>query len=107
LEDYDRQTSMKMKTGALLVLIGMLIGCGAAAVGPTAVSFAQGPASGKWGCYAADRFPDTEDAAGWKRAQEIGQGLDLVATNVAAGTIISVTPKTGSGTYADVICVKQ
>ena len=51
---------MKHKSVAL-VLVGMVIGCGAAVVTPMVHSQAQ--AKGKWGCYAVDHLPEVEAAA--------------------------------------------
>lgn len=87
-----------------LVLLGMLLGCGVAAVAPARSSWAQ-PRSGGWGCYVVDRFPDPRVAADWESARYIKEGLDQVAPTTAAGTILTITPK--SGGYADVLCVKH
>lgn len=93
---------MKHKSVAL-VLVGMVIGCGAAVVTPMVHSHAQ--AKGKWGCYVADRLPDVSDAADWDGASNIRKGMEQIAPNAPAGTMIAVTPKSGGG-YASVICVK-
>ena len=88
---------------ALLVLAGIGIGCGVAAVAPLAASRAQAT-EGEWGCYVADRLPDARSAAEWSGAADIKAGLDQVAGHVARGTILSIAPK--SGGYVDVVCVK-
>jgi hypothetical protein len=94
---------MDQKKSALLVLSGIFIGCGAAAVAPTGLSRAQNNA-GAWGCYVADRFPDMKSAAEWGRSDKIREGLDQVAANAAAGTILAINP---GREFPDVVCVKH
>src|SRR4051794_18289411 len=72
--------SMKKTSGVVLMFVGILVGCGAAAVAPTAISNAQ-PRQGAWGCYVADRFPDVRAAADWSGSVGVKQGLDQVAPN--------------------------
>ena len=95
---------MTKMTGGALVFMGIVIGCGASAVTPTAVSWAQ-PKPGAWGCYVVDRFPDVKAAAEWSGSVNVKQGLDQVAPNAAPGTILTITPKPGG--YPDVVCVKN
>ena len=94
---------MNMKSVGF-VLAGMAIGCGAAAVAPMVRSHAETRSS--WSCYVVDRFPDVRDAAEWSGAQDIRKGMDQVAPAVAAGTIVTLPAKTGSGSNAAVLCVK-
>lgn len=98
---------MKRYVSVALVLGGMILGCGATAVSPIARSWAQQPA-GRWACYVVDQFPDVEGARSWDGAANITAGLNRVAPNVAAGTIIAVTPKShNTGSYPSVTCVKN
>jgi hypothetical protein len=95
---------MKKTSGVALTFIGILVGCGAATVAPSAISHAQ-PKAGAWGCYVADRFPDARAAAEWSGSVAVKQGLDQVAPMAATGTILTIAPKGGG--YPDVICVKN
>ena len=88
-----------------LVLVGLVVGCGAAAVAPMATTWAQ-PRVGEWDCFVVDRFPDVGDARSWDGAANIRYGLNHVARHVPPGTVLSVTPKSGSHNYASVACVK-
>ncbi|HET7541319.1 MAG TPA: hypothetical protein VFK05_15685 [Polyangiaceae bacterium] len=94
---------MKRFASITLVLFGMILGCGAASVAPIARSWAQQPA-GRWECFVVDRFPDVEDARSWSGAANITAGLNRVARQVASGTILNLTPKSGGA--ASVACVK-
>ena len=88
-----------------LVLVGIALGCAASAVRPVSQGLAQ-PGSGLWECFVVDRFPDPEDARSWGPAVDLTQGLNRVASHVASGTVLAVSPKSGSGSYASVTCVK-
>jgi len=94
---------MKRFVSVTLVLFGMILGCGAAAVAPIARSWAS-PPGGHWECFVVDRFPDIEDARTWSGAANVTAGLNKVATQVASGTILNLTPKSGGA--ASVACVK-
>ena len=94
---------MKRFVSITLVLFGMILGCGAASVAPMARSWAQQPA-GPWHCFVVDRFPDVEDARTWPGAANISAGLNKVAPQIASGTILNLTPKSGGA--ASVACVK-
>jgi len=83
---------MKRLLSVILVLFGMILGCGAAAVSPIARGWAQQPA-GRWDCFVVDRFPDVDDARSWDGAANITAGLNKVAAHVTAGTVLAVTPK--------------
>jgi hypothetical protein len=104
---------MKHTRSIALVLTGIMLGCGAAAVAPMATTSAypdeegwSGANDGAWSCYAVDRFPDVDDARSWERAATIAQGLNRVATHVPKGTIVTMTPKTSpQGSYASIACV--
>lgn len=63
---------MNKKKGVLLVLSGIVIGCGAAVAAPVALSQAQMKRAG-WGCYVADRLPDAKSFA--KAVLISGEGL--------------------------------
>ena len=94
---------IRSKVGSVvLVLGGIVIGCAAAAVAPTATSWAQ--PQGKWGCFVVDRFPDVQAAHSWEGATNITQGLNQVAAHVPSGATLSLTPK--SGGYPSVACIK-
>jgi len=94
---------MKSRISAVvLVLVGVVIGCGAAAVAPAATSWAQ--PSGRWECFIVDRFPDIDDARSWEGAANIAAGLNRAASHVPAGTTLPLAPK--SGGYASVACIK-
>jgi hypothetical protein len=98
---------MNRSLSVALVLGGMILGCGATAVAPIAKGWAQAPA-GRWACYVVDQFPDLEEARSWEGAANITAGLNRVAPNTPAGTVLALTPKThGSGSYASVACVKN
>lgn len=97
---------MKLKSVGL-VLAGLAVGCGAAAVAPMARSFAQAPA-GAWDCFAVERFPDVEKARSQEFAVSTREGLNRVARQVPTGTMLSVTPYTHpNGSMASVACVKN
>ncbi len=96
---------MKRHVTISLVLVGMILGCAATAVSPVGRSWAQ-PAAGRWECFVVDRFPDVDDARSWDGARNITAGMNKVAAHVAAGTVLAVTPKSGSGSYPSVTCVK-
>lgn len=82
------------------------MGCGAAAIAPMAVTWAQ-PPPGQWQCFAVEGFPDIQKARAADNAANIGTGLNQVAAHVPAGTVLAVTPYgSGSGSYASVACVK-
>lgn len=89
---------MQRFKNAALVLAGIALGCGGAAVAPMAVGSAQ--ASGKWACYGAWNFPDVTDAA--KDGAELTKSMNAVAGSAAAGTIVTV-PSSGSA----YVCVKN
>ena len=95
---------MNVRIGAALVFVGILIGCGVAAVAPGRVSGAQ-VGAGQWGCYVADRLPSVAEAAEWDGSRNIKRGLDSVAAHVPAGTILAISPR--SGGTPNVICVKN
>jgi hypothetical protein len=99
------RSGMKRHLSVALVLLGMILGCGATALSPIASSFAQQPA-GRWDCFVVDRFPDVEEARSWSGAANIAAGLNTAAKHVAAGTVLAVTPKSSSGSYPSVACVK-
>jgi hypothetical protein len=94
---------MRRRHSVTLVLFGMVLGCGAAAVSPIARGWAQ-QVPGRWDCFVVDQFPDVDAARSWSGAANITAGLNRVATHVAAGTVLSVAPKGGS--YPSVACVK-
>ena len=83
---------------AALVLVGIALGCGGAAVAPMAAGSAH--ASGKWTCHAAWDFPDVADAA--KDGADVTKGMNAIAGSAAAGTVITV-PSSGSA----YVCVKN
>lgn len=85
---------------AALVLVGIVLGCGGAAVAPMAIGSAA-PATGEWRCYRNDGFPDYEEAA--SNAVPMTQGLNAVARHAPAGTVISTTRDSESRAY---VCVK-
>jgi hypothetical protein len=89
-----------------LLLGGVVLSCGAAAVAPMATSWAQ-PASGKWQCFVVDRLPDIDEARSWEGASNITDGLNRIALHVPSGTVLSVTPQSSHyGSYASVACIK-
>ncbi len=79
---------------AALVLVGIVLGCGGAAVVPIAVSSAK-PEPGKWACYSTDEFDGVADASAT---------MNAIAPNVAAGTVITTPPPFNEHGY---ICVKN
>ena len=84
---------------AVLVGLGLAVGCAAATVRPTSVSVATAQArAGEWRCYAVTKFPDPHDAADNADSRKMTRGLNNVAQGTAAGTIVVV------GT---VVCVKS
>jgi hypothetical protein len=94
---------MKNSTrNVLLVLGGLIVGCGAATVAPIRIGSAA-PTAG-WRCYVIDRFPDVQDAADWSGAAKVTQGMNQVAPATPAGTVI--TAYWSSGT-SSVVCVKN
>jgi len=100
---------MKKMHAVSLLLVGIVLGCGAAAVAPTATSWADAgsAAAGGWACYVADRFEDLADARGWDGSVKIENGLNQVANHVPAGTIVPITPEGGQSAYPSVVCVKH
>ena len=101
---------MKSIHAISLVLIGIIVGCGAAAVAPTAASWAETEPSsgGDWACYVVDRFPDVDEAQSWDAAMDISEGLNQVARRVASGTALPLIPKGGMGeSYPSVVCIKD
>lgn len=100
------RVGMKRILSVSLVLFGMILGCGAALVSPIAESGAQ-QGAGRWECFVVDRFPDVEGARSWTPAANIALGLNQVAKHVAVGTVLAVNPKSGTGTYPSVACVKN
>jgi hypothetical protein len=88
---------------AALVLVGVALGCGAAAIVPIATSQAQS-LQGKWDCFVVDRLPGLDAARSWEGAANIKEGFDRAAPNTATGTMIAVTPSSGR---ASVACVKH
>ena len=94
---------MKLKSIAF-VLIGIVLGCGAAAVSPTVRSYAQGKSG--WACYDVADFPDVEQAA--FNAGQFRDGMNQVAANASPGTMITLTPRaSANGGSASVVCVKR
>jgi hypothetical protein len=103
------------KTSALL--LGAL-----AAVASVSVVFAAGwrpPPSGSWQCFRTDRFPDLAHAdptrnppwdpawaASDPNAQVFAGGLNQVARNSPAGTVLPVQIDPPLGSRYPVICVK-
>lgn len=94
---------MKLKSIAL-VLAGIILGCGAAAVSPTVKSYAQGKPG--WACYDVADFPDVEQAA--FNADSFRSGMNQVASNASPGTVVTMTPRaSANGSNASVVCVKR
>ncbi len=88
---------MKIKSIAL-VLIGIVLGCGAAAVSPIVHSNAQAKAG--WGCYVPNKFPDLEQTA--YNLDDMRSGMNQIAPNTPSGTI---TTFMANGNQ--IICVKR
>jgi hypothetical protein len=91
----------KTARNVALVLGGLIVGCGAATVAP--VRLGSAVQNGAWRCFVIDRFPDVQDAADWKGARNMTDGMNQVATNAAAGTVISAYWNSGT---SSVVCVK-
>ena len=79
-----------------LVALGLLVGCGAAAVAPMAVSQAQG--SSYWNCY-QPRFGPEPERASTQEARNTAYLLNKVANHAAPGTLL--TPS-----YGGLVCVR-
>jgi len=88
--------------------IVFIVGCAVGTMQGSQVASAQAPA-GSWVCYAADRLDNSQDAANWRGAKKITSGLNEVAPNVPAGTIISTDHRTAGGNTApaSIICIKN
>jgi hypothetical protein len=78
----------------VLILSGIVIGCGAA-VGVKA-SWA-GPTPGQWSCYKTDAFPDVDVD------EDANAGMSNVATSVPKGTVV-VLKSRGTG---EAVCVRD
>jgi hypothetical protein len=99
-----------IRSGHVIVgFIGIILGCAGANLSPVSTPRAQ-PGPGKWQCYDPEYFGDgVGKAAGTEMVERMTKGLNVVAFNAPAGTVI--TPGFGSGaagvmTARDVICVK-
>ncbi len=96
------------KAVILMVLGGLAVGLGLGVTIPAAQA-----GDGEWGCFVVDRLPDTSEAADWKGAKNTATGLNVIATNSPAGTVLTVNhPVSGGGwgttqTSVGMICVKQ
>ncbi|MDP2309887.1 MAG: hypothetical protein Q8P18_27965 [Pseudomonadota bacterium] len=93
------------------ILTGLVIfGLGMAS---TYVIPAARAGAGGWQCYVVDRMPDMKSAAEWKGAVNYTTGLNEVAANAPAGTILNGTYPTSGGMYgsgssgAPILCVKN
>jgi hypothetical protein len=93
-------TSVK---NVVLVLGGLIIGCGVATIAPAHYSAAQAPAGG-WRCYVVDRFPDVREAGDWHGARKMSEGMNQVAPQSPPGTVITALWSAGSSSIA---CVKN
>jgi hypothetical protein len=98
---------MLKKNAIALVLVGLVLGCGAATVSPISTVFAE-PAAGTWQCYQSNEFPDATKAANYKDAINATQGMNAVAKHVPAGTVTTFAlDGSNSGSEPDVVCVKH
>ncbi len=89
----------------ILVLLGVLLGCGATAAG-TAIhaSRAQSAAiESRWSCYETSEFPDVKEAARSDSANEVRKGMDEVAPAAREGSIVTLLPKRSGN---EILCVK-
>lgn len=79
-------------------LLGLLLGL--------SIDASAEPA-GAWSCYVADRFPDVDAARTWKGAVKVEEGMNKVASNAPAGTVMTVPLPSGNNSGAPVVCIKQ
>lgn len=81
------------------VMIAVVVIFAAGVVAGHLVSPAEAGNKGDWQCYAADRMPDTVDAADYKWAGKIARGLNQSAPHAKSGTVLFMN-------FKDLICVK-
>lgn len=80
---------MKNLRSVVLVLSGLVIGCGA---GATAVATSwAGPEVGKWQCYDLRTFPDVEMANKKHYAKTFQYGLRQAFPRATQGTVLSLS----------------
>ena len=101
-------------TTLLAVLVGFGLGLGLAVAAPALAAKASGsPVSGEWRCYVNDRLPDLDEAAGWRGATKMAEGLNAAAQHTAAGTVVTASypvASTGFGNASgstSITCVKS
>ena len=92
---------MKNLSGAILVAIGAVFGCGAAVTIPQSIAQSSSN-SGGWLCANAGEFDDND--RGIPNAQEFTNGMNRMAPNSPKGQIV-VIPL--GGNIASSVCVKQ
>lgn len=94
----------------ILVLAGIVIGCGAAATAPgtftPSSASATGPA-GSWACFHANDFDNKDLGRGEDSAEKAEFGLNKVAPQAEPGHIVTLPAPLGMGNLLAVVCVKQ
>ena len=98
--DHERK-SLK---SSLLVLTGVLFGCGAGAT--VAASWAA-PDAGKWQCYDSQELPDLAEAATSWFAEDMTKGMNLAAPHAAVGEVIVVPQMAPMGGQKTYLCAKH
>src|SRR6188768_4582558 len=91
------QETMNAKSlkSSLLVLTGVLMGCGA---GATVAATWAAPDAGKWQCYDSGELPDLAEAATSWFAEDITKGMNAAAPHAATGDVIVVPQQMGAMT---------
>lgn len=100
------QGTMNAKSlkSSLLVLTGVLMGCGA---GATVAATWAAPDAGKWQCYDSQELPDLAEAATSWFAEDITKGMNLAAPHAPTGEVIVVPQQAGMGGAKTYLCVKH
>ncbi len=96
----------------VLVALSLLAGVAVADRLPGLVvadAHAQTPSA--WQCYVVDRLDDPKEAAAWRGAEVTSAGLNVIAPNVATGTLLEVKYPTKASVMSNqgdvaLICVK-
>jgi hypothetical protein len=94
----------------IVAFIGIVLGCAGASLSPVRTPRAQ-PAAGKWQCYDPEHFDSgVGAAASTPIVERMSKGLNVVAFNAPAGTVItpgfSARLSADEVIFRDVVCVK-
>jgi hypothetical protein len=95
---------------SVLVLAGIVIGCGAAVSAPetfTPNSASASDPGGSWACYRANDFDNKDLGRGEDGAKKAEMGLNQIAPHAERGRIVTLPTQVAMGDLHAVVCVKH